>query len=116
MESSPPNLQLEHEARRPVRGGAPELDTRGLTRTAGRGMLWNVAGSAYQGALQMLSSIVLARVLFPEDFGIVGMAVLAQGLIGRIGILNTRYSCISAVGFRRFLFVTNFFITFPKRF
>jgi len=65
------------------------IDTKELTRTAGRGALWNVIGSGYQGALQLGSKIVLMRVLFPGDYGINGMAFLAQGLISRIGILGT---------------------------
>ena len=63
--------------------------TKDLTRSAGRGAIWQVIGSLWQLVVQLGSSAVLARVLFPEDFGVMGMAVLAQGLIGRIGILGT---------------------------
>jgi lipopolysaccharide exporter len=71
------------------------IDTESLTRSAGRGALWNVIGSFYQIVIQVGARVVLARILFPEDYGIVGMAVLAQGLISRIGILGTSAGVIA---------------------
>lgn len=86
---TPINPDLNPDQQRPITEYNEPVDTQELTRSAGRGGLWNVIGSGYQGVLQLGSSMVLARVLFPEDFGIVGAAVLAQGLISRIGILGT---------------------------
>lgn len=66
-----------------------EVDTDALTRSAGRGALWQVAGGGWQTVIRLGASTVLARVLFPEDFGILGMALLARSLIQRIGALGT---------------------------
>ena len=67
---------------------AESVDTEALTRSAGRGALWNIAGGGWSTLVRLGASTVLARVLFPEDFGIMGMAMLAQGLITRFGDLG----------------------------
>ena len=86
---SPANSDTNQDQQNLIAEINKPVDTKDLTRTAGRGMLWNVIGGGYQGVIQLGSSAVLARVLFPEDYGIVGAAVLAQALISRIGILGT---------------------------
>lgn len=74
----------------PPGASSPEpADADALTRSAGRGALWQVVGAGYTTVVQLGASMVLARVLDQKDFGIMGMAVLAQGLIGRIGALGT---------------------------
>jgi O-antigen/teichoic acid export membrane protein len=40
------------------------------------GMLWNMSGAIVQAALQLAIVAVLARLLVPEDFGLVGAAVV----------------------------------------
>ncbi|MBE3038276.1 MAG: lipopolysaccharide biosynthesis protein, partial [Chloroflexi bacterium] len=57
-----------------------------LTRMAGRGALWQLLGGGWQTIVQLAASAVLARVLFPEDFGMLGMAVLGKGLIALVSI------------------------------
>jgi len=78
----------------PERGGGPgnsavEAGTDSLARSTGRGALWQFVGAGWNSIVQLGASAVLARVLSPKDFGMLGMAVLAQGLIGRIGALGT---------------------------
>ncbi len=64
------------------------FESNSLTRSAGRGAMWQFVGAGWQTIVQLGASMVLARVLFPEDFGIMGMAVLAQGLVKRTGDLS----------------------------
>jgi lipopolysaccharide exporter len=65
-----------------------KADIAPLKRTAGRGALWKLAGGGWSTLIRLGASTVLARVLFPRDFGIVGMALLVQALIKRIGTLG----------------------------
>jgi len=74
----------------------PEIiDMKQLARSAGRGVLWQFIGAGWMTFIQLGSSMVLARVLFPRDFGIIGMAVLAKGLIQLIGSLGTTTGVIA---------------------
>ena len=72
-----------------------QIDTDALTRSAGRGMLWQVVGAGAQTIVQLGASAVLARVLYPEDFGMMGMALLAKTFVGRIGTLGTAAGVIA---------------------
>ena len=47
-----------------------------LTDRTISGMLWNMSGAVVQAALQLAIVSVLARLLVPEDFGLVGAAVV----------------------------------------
>jgi len=59
-----------------------------LGRAATHGILWkslvNILGQVFQFAV----TIVLARLLFPEDYGVVGMAVIFTGLVGTVNNLG----------------------------
>lgn len=78
-----------------VDGGAesppvePKVDVDTLTRSAGRGALWQLLGGGWQTIVQLGASTVLARRLDKVDFGIMGMAVLVRGLVMRFGALET---------------------------
>lgn len=74
--------------------GTP-VDTEDLTRSAGRGALWQMVGAGWQMVVQLGASVVLARVLAVSDFGIMGMAMLVQGLVGRLSLLGTRAGLIA---------------------
>ena len=65
-----------------------KVDKDALTRSAGRGAFWQIMGGGWQTVVRLAASTVLARVLAPEDFGLFGMALLAQGLISHIGALG----------------------------
>jgi len=67
--------------------GRGEIDTVALTRSAGRGALWNLGGGLWQTVVRLSASTVLARVLTPTDFGILGMAMLALTFIQSVGAL-----------------------------
>ncbi len=54
--------------------------TTGLTARAVRGFAWAFTGSVGQAVLQIAATVVLARLLTPEQFGSVAAALLVVGL------------------------------------
>jgi len=82
-------------ANAPAGDRAQPIDRTALTRTAGRGGLWQVGGLLWQTIVQYGTSMVLMRLLAPENYGMYGMALLAQGLISRIGVLGTTSGVIA---------------------
>ena len=60
-------------------------ETGALDRTLVRGLAWTGAVKWLSQILSWLSTIVVARLLTPEDYGIVAMASV---FIGLIGLLN----------------------------
>lgn len=65
-----------------------KLNTDALTRSAGRGALWQILGGGWQTVIRLGASMVLARALAPDDFGIFGMALLVRELIDHAGDLG----------------------------
>jgi len=59
-------------------------DTTELGTTAARAVLWNYASFASGKVLVLITMAVLARLLTPEDFGIVGFAVVAVAYLGML--------------------------------
>ncbi len=59
-----------------------------LVKTSGRGAFYQVFGGGIQTLIRIVASMVLARALFPEDFGIYGMGLLLGEFILRIGSLG----------------------------
>ncbi len=81
-----------------VEKNKPIDDTQDLTRKTGRGILWQFTGTGWIVLLQFGASAVLARVLAPDDFGIMGMAILAKGLIQLVGSFGTTTGVIAKKG------------------
>ena len=48
-----------------------------------RGATWATLGVGIQRVVQTLSVLLLARLLVPEDFGLVAIAVLVLNLVNR---------------------------------
>lgn len=63
-----------------VAEGAP-VPERGLGTTAARGVLWTGGGQVLRQLLQVVTSVLLARLLMPADFGLLGMALVFYGLV-----------------------------------
>jgi PST family polysaccharide transporter len=65
----------------PVSNGIPNALNQGksLTERTISGMLWNMSGAGVQAVLQVAVVSVLARLLMPEDFGLVGAASIVIG-------------------------------------
>lgn len=51
----------------------------GLAVSAARGVMWTGAGQVVRQIVQIVSSIVLARLLAPQEFGLLGMALFFVG-------------------------------------
>ena len=59
-----------------------------LTKRAGQSALWQISGGAGQTIIRLGASVVLARMLTPQDFGIYGMALLFKAFVERLGNLG----------------------------
>src|SRR5271165_5127433 len=53
-----------------------------LKQNTARGALFSSGAQAVSFVLRTLSMVILARLLFPKDFGLVGMVTAATGFIG----------------------------------
>jgi O-antigen/teichoic acid export membrane protein len=77
------NEPLSHKVNSPKETATPSLASAAL-----HALKWRYAGAVLQGGLQFTVGVVLARLLSPEAFGIVGMALIATGfgrLVGDFG-------------------------------
>lgn len=61
---------------------------RDLTSRASRGFIWVLAGTGVQGMLQLVVVAVLARLLVPEDFGVVSAALAVVGVTLVVSLLG----------------------------
>jgi len=59
-----------------------------LTKAAVRGMTWSGISQAVGQGLRLVATIILARLLLPEDFGIIAMTLIVTTLVMRIGDLG----------------------------
>lgn len=58
------------------------LADQNLSSMAANSTLWAFADKIFHRAIQLLVTAFAARILVPEDFGLVGMAILVMGVIG----------------------------------
>jgi len=59
--------------------------TRSLTQSARQGVIWTVLRTLSSQGARFLASILLARLLFPEDFGIYGIVLIVTRFATRLG-------------------------------
>jgi O-antigen/teichoic acid export membrane protein len=59
----------------------PHVEARALDRSLVRGVAWTAAAKWLSQALSWVSWLIVARLLTPEDYGLVGMAAIYLGLI-----------------------------------
>lgn len=59
-----------------------------LMKSATNGVLWSGVSQFSTQLYQFIVMIILARLLFPEDFGVLGMAVIFTGLVQNINELG----------------------------
>ena len=68
---------------------APRRARPGLTGRALGGMLWTFSGTGVQAAVQLGTTMVLARLLTPSDFGLMGAAAVVIALsqiVSQVGV------------------------------
>jgi PST family polysaccharide transporter len=53
-----------------------------LSARAANSTIWSFSQKFVVRGLNLISTAIIARILFPEDFGLVGMAVLVMGVVG----------------------------------
>ena len=79
---------VPEESARAARAAAANSDAQ-LSRHAIHGFLWLLSTGAVQGAVQIVTLILLARLLGPEPFGIVGGALIVMrvaDLVSKLGV------------------------------
>ena len=68
----------------------------GLNASAKSGVKWNFASQGGQQATQLLTMVILARLLAPSDFGLLGMATLVIGFVNLFKDLGTSSAVIQS--------------------
>ena len=66
-------------------GDAPEIQKKGVGHKVVRGSFWLILGRVSDKVIGFISQLIVARLLFPEDFGLV---VLAFSIIGIVQVLS----------------------------
>lgn len=59
-----------------------------LTQQASKGAFWGMASNLIVSAMSFVGTAIMARILSPNDFGLIGMAVLVTGIINLFGNLG----------------------------
>jgi O-antigen/teichoic acid export membrane protein len=65
-----------------------ELGDREIRRKVLSGFMWSMASSGVVQVTQILTSLVLVRLLSPRDYGLAGMALLFQGIVIAVADLS----------------------------
>ncbi|MFQ5906673.1 MAG: oligosaccharide flippase family protein, partial [bacterium] len=73
----------------------PEID---IGERAVRGVGWNGISQATRQGFQFIVTAILARLLLPSDFGIVGMAVIFTGLVFSVRELGLSAAIVQTKG------------------
>ena len=74
--------------------GPEAVSSPSLGRSARQGVLWMLGSRGGEQALSLLITIILARLLSPADYGLIGMASLFLVFLGRFTDLGTGASII----------------------
>jgi O-antigen/teichoic acid export membrane protein len=74
------------------------------------GVKWSTVSQVSRGGTQLLTTIILARLLSPSDFGLVGMAMVVVGFIGIFKDLGTSAAIIQRKEFSTELLSSIFWV------
>jgi len=69
-------------------GVSLSVEGRSLTMAASRGVLWSGINVVAKSGVRFVTTALLARVLLPEDFGILGMALMVNEMVNLLGGLS----------------------------
>jgi O-antigen/teichoic acid export membrane protein len=70
------------------------LGGKGLSRVASRGVFWTLTQYGGLYSIRLVSTLVLTRLLAPEDFGLMSLATLTLALMALISDIGIRHSVI----------------------
>jgi len=59
-----------------------------LTQKASKSVFWRMSGNIGVSIVRFVGTAILARILMPEEFGIIGMALLFVGIVKLFGNLG----------------------------
>ena len=80
-----------------------ETEARALDRSLLRGVAWTAAARWASQALTWVSWLIVARLLSPEDYGLVGMAAIYLGGIAQLAVLSGNLMTALRLGSQPFL-------------
>jgi O-antigen/teichoic acid export membrane protein len=84
----------------------PSIDaSRSLTGRAFRGLTWQLLGRGGEQALRLVANLLLARLLSPDDFGVVGMAAAGLAIADALAFVGTEQAVLADRHGRRPRFV-----------
>lgn len=63
-------------------------EKKSLSQQAGQSALWQILGGGWQTIVRLGASIIIARVLTPADYGVIGMALLMREFIDHLGSMT----------------------------
>ncbi|MDD2922471.1 MAG: oligosaccharide flippase family protein, partial [Anaerolineales bacterium] len=63
---------------------SPKNIERASSKQIGRGVMWSYLAFVIGKVMVFISAIILARILTPEDFGLVGLASVLAGYLGTL--------------------------------
>jgi len=65
-----------------------DIEKEHLTAKASKGAFWNILSQTMVSAIRFIVTAVLARILVPAEFGLLGMAALITGIVALFGNLG----------------------------
>ncbi len=72
-----------------------EDQIKSLIKLAGKGAFWQFGGGTISAFVRLISSTILARLLDPRDFGILGMGLLVTNLVAYLGNMGINSAIIA---------------------
>lgn len=75
--------------------GQKEFKIKFLVRLAGKGAIWQFGGGTISSIIRLGSSAILARLLDPKDFGMLGMGLLVTNLVAYLGNMGINSAIIA---------------------
>lgn len=68
-----------------MNGVETKIKNENLTQKASKSVFWSFVSTWGVSAIRFITTAIIARILSPSDFGIVGMAMIVNGLINIFG-------------------------------
>jgi len=82
-----------------------------LSHQASKSVFWVLTGNMGVSALRFVGTMVLARILLPEEFGIVGMSIIYYGIITLFGKFGMAHALVQRLEIDQEYLSTGFWTT-----